>query len=133
MAMLVVRETIEANQDIVDTLPAFEPQWEIVTRKIELIETLAEEQERDNKGLAADKTRIREMLIDTMEIVGTQTKSWAAVNREEAIWSRIETSRAKLRRTGSKLAEMANGLHVLVGERLEDLANYGVTQDWLTS
>ncbi len=92
---------------------------------------LAEEQERNNQGLAINKERVRDLLIDTMQIVGTQVKSWAAVNQEDALFAQIETSKAKLRRQGFKLTEKATALEALAAERLTELADYGVTQAWL--
>ena len=89
--------------------------------KVELINTIAEEQERNQKGKAINKKQIRDRLIESMLGVGGALRALAVSENDPEMAERVKMRVDQLRNLGPKLAERAEKLHELATERAGDL------------
>jgi len=103
--------------------------------KLDLIQVITEEQERDRTGVTVDKHRLAGLLIDGMMAVAGPLRGLAADRVDADLRQRSAMTRTELSRLPKgRLAERAKSLHALAkthGEILE--AEYGLGEETLAA
>jgi hypothetical protein len=100
--------------------------------RLDLIETIAQEQERSRRGIGMDKTRIRGLLTNTLVVVCGQMRSWANQTNQNDLAEQAPASRSHWARVSHlKLGEKANVILKLARTHLDKLTGYGMTPELL--
>jgi len=100
--------------------------------KVDLIETITQEQERSQKGITADKNRIRDLVIDTVLVVCGQIGAWARETSQLDLAEQATTVRSRwIRVPQGKLAERMKAILGLAKEHREPLAAFGLSDELL--
>ena len=97
--------------------------------RLELLKTLAKDQELMRAGVRPERDRYRDLLINAMLILGGQILGWTTVTKDAKLRGRMAMSRTGLRDAGLQLAGMAREVHAVASGNLEALADFGATQD----
>ena len=108
---------------------AFADRREQLGVRLELIKTLAKDQELIRAGVRPERDRYRDLLINAMLILGGQILGWTTVTKDAKLRGRMAMSRTGLREAGLQLAGLAREVHDVASRNLEALADFGVTQD----
>ncbi len=131
--------SVRSTEEVLDKSDAWKGIPILVTlrpalrQRVELVETIAADQEDKNTGIAADKQRIANLLMDTMVIVSGQLVAWAELNQNATLSHQAYLTRSSLRGLGPKLTERAMSLHELGTEHKDALAEFGLSDELLTA
>jgi len=96
--------------------------------KLDLIETITQEQERTAKGISVDKSRIRDLLTSSLLTVCGQVRSWASETKRGEIEAQMPANRTAWSRVPQiKVAERASAVLEIARKYKDDLIGYGMT------
>jgi len=128
-SLLSVVGYLEQNKAVITGSKFIVDQVEVLKGKIALINTLTEEQERNQKGKAISKKNSRDLLIESMLGVGGAVRGLAIVNGDPELAERVHMKKRDLQHLGPKLTERAAKLNELAGEHAEALAGLVSAED----
>jgi len=120
-SMLSVLGYLEDNKAVIAGSKLIVDQVTALKAKVTVINSLTEEQERNEKGRAIGKRRSRDLLIESMMGVSGAVRALAVANDDPELAERVNLKKRDLQNLGPKLTERAAKLHELASENAEEL------------
>ena len=126
--MKQVRLVLNRFSAIWTSFAGFAGQVKTLGAKIELILVLAQEQERDNRGLRADKVKLTDLLTDAVMAVAGPLGAWALVAQREAIRLQVDLVPSTVRKLAAeRLVLVAKDVLALGQKHLAEAGDYALT------
>ena len=131
-AMKQVRLVLNRFRAIWQSFAALGVQEAALGSTVELILALAQEQERDNKGIRADKMHLTDLLTDGIMAVAGPLGAWAMVTSNARVRQQAEVYPSYLKKEASeRLLLIAKDILALGTTHVADAADYALTQPGL--
>ena len=131
-AMKQVRLVLNRFRLIWQSFAALAVQEAALGSIVELILALAQEQERDNKGIRADKMRLTDLLTDGIMAVAGPLGAWAMVTSNARVRQQADVYPSYLKKEASeRLLLIAKDILALGTTHVADAADYALTQSGL--
>ena len=131
-AMKQVRLVLNRFRLIWQNFAALGVQEAALGSTVELILALAQEQERDNKGIRADKMHLTDLLTDGIMAVAGPLGAWAMVTSNARVRQQADVYPSYLKKEASeRLLLIAKDILALGTTHVADAADYALTQPGL--
>jgi hypothetical protein len=127
-----VFSVLTANASIYAVISILVALRDRIQGKLDLIETISQEQERKRKGIGADKTRIRDLVTRSLLTVCGQVRSWAGETNQNDVAEQVPATKSAWNRVPHlKLGERAKAVLQLARKHRDELTGYGMTDELL--
>lgn len=131
---LVVRDFLNANQSITDTLPNCAGYIHDVITGIDQIQLIREQQEFDKTGITVDKTQLKASLIAQSIDVARRVVAYAAFADNNELRKEVNYTESALKQSADTiLKDRCQVIYDRAKQNIAELSTYGVTDDMLTS
>lgn len=125
---LAVLDYLTANSSIVNPLPNYSGYFRTFQDSITQIQTYAEQQMFDKKGISLSKQQIRENLVALAADTSRRLTAYAKFANNQVLLAEIKFTDSALKRgADTLLRDYAQGLYDRAQSNLPALADYGIT------
>ena len=129
---LALRDFLNQNATITETIPHFGILFPEFTDNINQIQIIREQQEADRTGIAVRKERLRNDLIDLAIDVSRKTEAYSKMTNNSVLEKEVHYSESYLKFCADTIfKDCALLIHDKANSNLADLETYGVTESIL--